>query len=81
MQLCVSVFDSSVGQRRALAFDGGNGMQLLQRWMIEMAFNGGGGGGAQQWRQHLMVCNSICQHLMVMVIDYGKVMVRQRWPA
>ena len=41
----VSAFDSGDGQRWALAFDGGNGWQLWQRWTIETAFNGSGGGG------------------------------------
>ena len=40
-----SAFDSSDGQRWALAFDGGDGLQLWQRWTIETAFNGGSGGG------------------------------------
>ena len=33
-----------------MAFDGGDGQQLWQRWTIEMAFNGGGGCGFR-WRQ------------------------------
>ncbi len=33
-----------------MAFDGGNGQQLWQRWRIETAFNGGGGSGFR-WRQ------------------------------
>jgi len=35
-----------------LAFDGGNGRQLWQRWTIEMTFNGSSGGGVQWWQQH-----------------------------
>ena len=45
-----SAFDSGDERRWVLAFDGGNGRQLWQRWtieMIEMAFNGGGGGGVR----------------------------------
>ena len=38
-------FDSGDGRRWALAFDGGDGCQLWQGWTIEMAFNGGGGSG------------------------------------
>jgi len=45
-----SAFDSGDGQRWALAFDGVDGWQLWQRWMIEMAFNGGGG-SVVRWRQ------------------------------
>ena len=41
---------SGDGQRWALAFDGGDGRQLWQRWTIETAFNGGSGGGVR-WRQ------------------------------
>ena len=43
----VSAFDSGDGRRWALAFDGGNGWQLWQRWKIETAFNGGSGGGVR----------------------------------
>ena len=46
-----SAFDIGNGQRWALVFDGGDGLQLWQRWMIETAFNSGGGGGVQ-WQQH-----------------------------
>jgi len=40
-----SALDSRDGRRWALEFDGGNGQQLWQRWMIDTAFNGSGGGG------------------------------------
>jgi len=43
-----SAFDSGNGRRWVLAFDGGDGRQLWQRWMIETAFNGGGGGGVRR---------------------------------
>ena len=39
------MFDSCDGRRWSLAFDGGDGRQLWQRWTIETAFNCGGGGG------------------------------------
>ena len=32
-----STFDGCDGRRWVLSFDGGNGWQLWQRWMIEMA--------------------------------------------
>jgi hypothetical protein len=46
-----SAFDSGDGRRWALAFGGGDGQQLWQRWTIETAFYGGGGGGVR-WLQH-----------------------------
>jgi len=51
-QCRASAFDSGAGRRWVLAFDGGDGRQLWQRWTIETAFNGGGGGGVRWWRQH-----------------------------
>jgi len=34
-----------------LAFDGGDGWQLWQRWTIETAFKGGSDGGVRWWQQ------------------------------
>ncbi len=41
----MSAFDGVDGRRWALAFNGGDGQQLWQRWIIEIAFNDGGDGG------------------------------------
>ena len=47
-----SAFDSGDEWRWVLAFDGGDGRQLWQRWTKEMVFNGGGGGCVRWWQQH-----------------------------
>ena len=58
-----SAFDSSDERRWALAFDGGDGRQPWQRWMIEMAFNGGGGSGVRWRQQHSMAFDGMGEEL------------------
>jgi len=70
-----SAFDGVDAQRWALAFNGGDGRQLWQRWIIEISFNDGGDGGIR-WRQQCLTT-----FYMASLMDYGKVIVRQRWPA
>ena len=52
-------FDSSDVRRWALAFDGGDGRQLWQRWKIEMVFNGGGGSGVRWQQQRLTAFDGV----------------------
>ena len=68
-----SAFDSGDGRRWALAFGGGDGQQLWQRWIIEIVFNDGGDSGVR-WRQQRLT-----NFFMASAMDDCKGIVRQRW--